>query len=227
MTAASVEATSFIITDTKALKNKIENTRKSAVSVMDSYQQLAVSTIVHAAQHGDTDVLNRFYKSLNGNFQTGFKLWVSQIVSEDYPKGTKSDVFWIGLNREKGFFVRKNTQPHRHERFISKVNDIVALRDSTDTMDPDVVKAKAYGRFFEKQTDASDNPNLFTDSNIIDGLMRLVKRAQSDKENVQVHDDTAAMLEAMALEFRDKVYRAHPEIQNIPAPAAQAPATTH
>jgi hypothetical protein len=174
----------FIIINSGLVRIGISQAKTMAEKLHARYRILALSTMWHAAKHGDPALLNEFYASLPVSLQTAFKRWVSGVVTHLYPEGTKSSALWIGMANEK-FLVKKGHTEAR-EKFTDWIESV--------SLETEV------GKFWTIDQDKVSKP--FDDKALVKRLYAL--QTAIDKDNAEVSQVAREALAAALAAFKTR-----------------------
>lgn len=162
-----------IIRDAKVINNKLTALKKQGESYHTALHVMAVSVLVHAAEHGQVAPLNRFYGLLSTNYQTAFKLYVQRFQQRSTDDGDRVPTEYAFLKFEKGEFAVDTELPKGNRK---KFQDLAEKH----LINPDGEKVK---RFYERNNLAE--VKKFGDDQVITSLRNMVKSAKGEKDNVK------------------------------------------
>lgn len=188
-----------IIRDDKKLRASIDTAIKASASLHDRLHVNAVSSILHAAEHGRVELLNRFYAGLRPAYQLAFRVYVGKHTGKLIDGKFTG---FLSFTKAEGFAVIKDRMELRKEF----MNSAEAL-----------LKA---ARFFDREV--SKGEDVFDDNALKTALARLIKRAGKAHDEGTVSEQAFAVLNnlAKAMAEAEKM----PAPANVPAvPAAPAP----
>jgi len=101
-----------LVTDTKALGLAIVNVHRVGQKYHDQLHIVAVSVILHAAEHGQVALLNQFYDGLSKAYQSGFKQWAAKLAGDSpHPAGRGQGNGWLKMEKNQFAIITDRMGP--------------------------------------------------------------------------------------------------------------------
>jgi hypothetical protein len=192
-----------IVREAAALNTLVTRTIATGKKYKDMLHVAAISCLVHAAEHGNCDNLNRLYLEMTSNERMALRgSYIRRIhaaiggldwsaydndnpVPAEVLKSAVEAGTIFGYSDKKGFFVKQDVTPQR-EAFYSPKG--IA---ETYLIKPD---GKVWMRFFERNN--VSELSVFGPDMVVAGMNALVKNARgdSDKKESTVPDALVAIL---------------------------------
>lgn len=145
----------------------------------DDAHVLAVSSLYHAAAHGDTRPLQNLFNVFGVNYQTALTQYVTRIQKET------PGVAFLNYSKADGWTVKKNVEAEK-KAFLAFADE--------NLINPDGQK---YKRFYERNIIVE--AILLDDKRFAQQLKTLLKKAKGERQNVTANVDPKLVRELETL----------------------------